>query len=104
MSDLEELMQSKGNMLFAKIPHEAIESIGDPEALAVYCGLMRFARFRNSGSTYTNGVWVSDKQLSTMLGMEETRVADCKDMLRAQGWIDWATHEDGKTRYMLEFS
>jgi len=31
-------------MLFAKIPFDAIESIGDPEALSVYVGLMRLRK------------------------------------------------------------
>ncbi len=90
-------------MLFAKISHEAIESIGSARQLAVYVALMRFARFRDGGSTYTNGVWVSDTKLATMLGLDVDTVASCKESLRIDGWIDWEIVDD-KTQYIINFS
>ena len=90
-------------MLFAKISFEAIESIRDPEMLAVYVGLMRFARFRNGGSTYTNGVWVSDTKLAEMLGMDVDTVTSSLCALQTLGWIDWATDDDDERKYVVNF-
>ena len=90
-------------MLFAKISFEAIEGIGDPELLAVYVGLMRFARFRDGGSTYTNGVWVSDTKLADMLGMNVDAVISRLCALQTLGWIDWVIDDDDERKYVINF-